>query len=232
VFIIDDKDVCERIAAEAVGHADGHRAQREALSGFLSSGPFRPGQLFLFMEQQNIFLMISLQDFVDMVAAVAKQSPMAVYKTGYWADHWTYYMDLIETYLAIYPEGEESLLYDQQLRYFFSPGLALPRDKKYVLSLSYDGRSHHVRQLNATAIDKARLAEQARYIDNTTNWYSINANWKHDQNGQIFKSSPVAKLFLLATIKFATRDAFGMGIEYEGGRPGWNDAMNGLPVCL
>jgi hypothetical protein len=25
------------------------------------------------------------------------------------------------------------------------------------------------------------------------------------------------------------RDAYGMGVEYEGGRPGWNDAMNGLP---
>jgi len=28
-------------------------------------------------------------------------------------------------------------------------------------------------------------------------------------------------------MKFATRDAYGMGVEYEGGRPGWNDAMNG-----
>lgn len=32
------------------------------------------------------------------------------------------------------------------------------------------------------------------------------------------KSAVIAKLFLLATIKFATRDAYGMGIEYEGVR--------------
>ena len=42
-------------------------------------------------------------------------------------------------------------------------------------------------------------------------------------------SSPIAKLFLLGSIKFAMRDAWGMGVEYEGGRPGWLDSMNGLP---
>ena len=48
-------------------------------------------------------------------------------------------------------------------------------------------------------------------------------------SGVTFKSSPIAKLFLLGSIKFAMRDAWGMGIEYEGGRPGWMDSMNGLP---
>ena len=30
-------------------------------------------------------------------------------------------------------------------------------------------------------------------------------------------------------LKFSTLDPFGMGVEMEGGKPGWNDAMNGLP---
>ena len=38
--------------------------------------------------------------------------------------------------------------------------------------------------------------------------------------------------FLLGVLKFATRDPLGMGIEYEGGKPGWNDAMNGLVGML
>lgn len=33
----------------------------------------------------------------------------------------------------------------------------------------------------------------------------------------------------LALIKMSTLDPFGMGIEMEGNKPGWNDAMNGLP---
>lgn len=232
VFLIEDKDTCDRIAADAVGHAEGHRAQRESLSQMLSAGPFRPGQLLEFMEKQNIFLLIPRQQFIDTVAAAASFSPMAVYKQGYWADHWTYYMELIETYLSVYPDGEEALMYDQQLKYFFSPGFVMPREKKYVLSVSFDGKGKHVRQLNATVDDKAKVEEQALYMDNTTNWYSIDASWKHDRSGRIFQSSPIAKLFLLATIKFATRDAYGMGIEYEGGRPGWNDAMNGLPGMI
>jgi hypothetical protein len=231
-FSIKDQSICDQIAINAVGHADGHRAQRESLSHVLCSGPFRPGQLFLLMEQQSIFLMISRQEFIDQVAAAATSSPMAVYQTGFWADHWTYYMELIETYLAIYPDGEERLMYDQELPYFYSPAFVQPRSKKYVLSVSFEGKGHHVQQLDATVPDQEMLDVTSQYIDNSTNWYMIEANWTHDKAGVIFKSSPIAKLFLLATIKYATRDAFGMGVEYEGGRPGWNDAMVSLEYCI
>jgi hypothetical protein len=47
--------------------------------------------------------------------------------------------------------------------------------------------------------------------------------------GDIYHTSLISKLFLLALVKFATMDPFGMGIEMEAGRPGWYDAMNGLP---
>jgi hypothetical protein len=36
-------------------------------------------------------------------------------------------------------------------------------------------------------------------------------------------------MFSLALIKFATLDPWGLGIEMEAGRPGWDDAINGLP---
>ena len=101
VFILDDMGVCERLAESAVGPADGHRFQREALSGILNSGSFRPGQLFNLMREQNIELVISRQDFIDMVASAAESSPMAVYQTGFWADHWTYYLDMIDSFLSI-----------------------------------------------------------------------------------------------------------------------------------
>jgi hypothetical protein len=225
-FSIKDQSICDQIATAAVGHADGHRAQKEALSGVLCSGPFRPGQLFLLMEEQDIYLMVSQEEFIDQVAAAATSTPMAVYQSGFWADHWTYYMELIDSYLAIYPDGEERLMYDQELPYFFSPAFCQPRSKKYVLSVNFEGTGNHVQQLDATNLDEHMLNVSSRYIDNSTNWYMIEANWTHNKaTGTIFKSTPIAKLFLLATVKYATRDAFGMGIEYEGGRPGWNDAM-------
>jgi len=75
VFTISDIDACKDIAARAVGRADGHRAQREALTGILNSGSFRPGQLFVLMEQQNIELIIARQDFIDVVLAAADAHP-------------------------------------------------------------------------------------------------------------------------------------------------------------
>jgi len=47
--------------------------------------------------------------------------------------------------------------------------------------------------------------------------------------GEIFRVSLYSKLVALAILKFASRDPFGMGIEMEAGRPGWYDALNGLP---
>jgi hypothetical protein len=54
-----------------VGEADGHRAQREALTGILHGGPFRPGQLFKLIEDQQVELLISRQDFIDSVGIIA-----------------------------------------------------------------------------------------------------------------------------------------------------------------
>ena len=230
VFIISDNASCDKLATTAVGHADGVRAQRELLSSILCNGPFRPGQLFLLMEDLHIQLIMDRQGFVDAVAAVATTMPWAVFTQGYWADHFTYYLDLIKGYLAIYPEHEQSVMFDNSLNYFFSPAHVRPRSEKYVLSESYKGQGNHVRQLDATALDAEKQKERQKYFNEITGWYGPEANWQHEATtGKPFQSSPIEKLFLLATLKFATRDPYGMGIEYEGGRPGWNDAMNGLP---
>ncbi|KAG7356756.1 4-alpha-glucanotransferase [Nitzschia inconspicua] len=232
VFTIDDRDLCDDVAMRAVGSADGHRAQREALSGILQNGPFRPGQLFRLMAEQNIFLKVTRQEFIDMVAVAATSTPMAVYEKGFWADHWTYYLDLIQSYLVIFPDKEEDLLFDFMLPYFFSPASVQPRNKKYVENLSYNADHDHIQQLDATVEDSSKEAYMKQFIAETTGWYSLTAHWQHDEKGEIFESSVYAKLFLLATIKFATRDPMGMGIEYEGGRPGWDDANNGLPGMM
>ncbi|KAL7554710.1 hypothetical protein ACHAWF_018253 [Thalassiosira exigua] len=232
VFAIDDQDECNRIAAKAVGYADGHRADREALAEILCEGSFRPGQLAEMIEDLNISIMTNLPELIDNVAASATIYPMAVSKDGYWADHWTYYMDLINSYLKIYPDREENLLYDEELPYYFSYLAVQPRARKYVLSMSFNGKHHHVRQLNPSYEDSKRKHIMRRYVNKSSGWYKIDAHYQHSKNGDMIKSTPIAKLFLLATVKFATRDALGMGIEYEGGKPGWNDAMNGLVGML
>lgn len=232
VFTIDDKNECNRLAAVAVGYADGHRADREALASILCDGAFRPGQLADMIENQNIFIMTNLPELIDNVAASATIHPMAISKDGYWADHWTYYLDLIESFVKIYPDREEKLLYDEELPYYFSSRTVRPRAEKYVLSRSYNGKWFHVRQLDPSHDSASRRKTMKQYMNNSSGWYSIEAEYQHDVDGRLVTSAPIGKLFLLATVKFATRDAFGMGIEYEGGKPGWNDAMNGLVGML
>jgi hypothetical protein len=147
-------------------------------------------------------------------------------------DHWDYYIDLIEAYLAIYPDGEEELMYDKPLKYFFSTATVKPRSEKYVLTLTYDGTSHHVQQLDATFFDEHKVNEQEAFRNQNTGLISIEANWQRTNEGEAFRSSAISKLFLLGAQKFAMRDAYGMGVEYEGGRPGWLDSMNGLPGMI
>ena len=228
MFTIEDKDLCDSIAELSVGNAEGHRAQREALSLILNSGPFRPGQLFQNMEDKNIELIISPDDFINIVLASANFMPMATFKDGYWADHFTYILDLIDSYVSIYPDREEDLFYNGNIPYYFSPASVRPREEKYHLVTADDGKSQSVVQSNTTALCRERESERMRFYDNQTKSFSTEAYWQHDSSGRTFYGTAISKLLVLSTLKFATRDPFGMGIEYEAGKPGWNDALNGL----
>mmetsp|Transcript_14919 Transcript_14919/g.27164 ORF Transcript_14919/g.27164 Transcript_14919/m.27164 type:complete len:1254 (-) Transcript_14919:191-3952(-) len=226
-YLVQDPNQSSRVAARITSDAK----SAKILGDIIGGGIFRPGQLFTLFEQLGIKLSVSNQQAIDEIMAISTESPMAVYGSGYWADHWEYYLDLIEAYTSIYPDGEESLMFDDELQYFFSTATVKPRAEKYVVDYTFDGKAKHILQLDATEFDMGKVKEQAAFRNQTTGLIANEANWQRTGKtgkGRAFKSSPIAKLFLLGSIKYATRDAYGMGVEYEGGRPGWNDAMNGL----
>jgi len=226
IFNVKDPNEGAAIAADCTGDED----SAKTLTNILNGGPFRPGQILALITQLGVVLTVPQSDFLDRAVAASEDLSMATFGQGYWGDHWDYYLDLINSYLAIYPDGEEGLMYDKQLRYFFSTATIKPRSEKYVLQETFDGKGHHVLQLDSTVYDKEKEEEQEAFRSNTTGILGIDAYWQRTPNGgEAFTSAPIAKLFLLGATKFATRDAYGMGVEYEGGRPGWNDAMNGLP---
>jgi len=225
VYMVTDEDKI----AEIVSTTTADERSGKILGDVLNGGPFRPGQLFQLVEQLDINLKVENEDFLNIVVAAAENLAMAVFGQGYWADHWEYYLDLIDSYLAIYPDGEETLMYDNEIRYFFSTATVKPRSEKYVLTLTFDGKSKHVLQLDATEFDTGKASEQEAFRNSNTGILGIDAYWQRTETGPAFRSTPIAKLFLLGAIKYATRDSYGMGVEYEGGRPGWNDAMNGVP---
>lgn len=59
--------------------------------------------------------------------------------------------------------------------------------------------------------------------------YGAGGVWQRSKDTKTFSVSAITKLSMLGLLKFSTLDPMGMGVEMEGGKPGWNDAMNGLP---
>ncbi|HTP07469.1 MAG TPA: cellobiose phosphorylase, partial [Anaerolineae bacterium] len=200
---------------------DAHRNMRSTgkLEALLSQ-PFTPGKLLKFLVDHGIQLSVSLEDFLAQVMSAAAQHLEAKFGEGYWIDHWTYNLDLIESYLAIYPDQQHALLFESALPFFDSPTRVQPRCQKYVLA------NGQPRQFNAVIEDQEKAALMAsRHVDR--NWLRIDLG-----RGAVYRTTLFNKLVMLMTIKFATLDPFGMGIELEAGRPGWYDALNGLPGLL
>jgi hypothetical protein len=185
----------------------------------LLSGPFTPGELLEKMNPSS--LSIEADAFFTLVMTHARQHINAEFGEGYWVDHWLYNLDLIEAYLSINPEKKAWLLYDSPpLPFFDSPAVVNPREKKIVLEEGTPRQYHAVKEDQ----EKAALIESR----------DENAHWARAGHGlgHVFRLPLMSKLTLLALLKFASRDPLGLGIEMEAGKPGWYDALNGLPALF
>ncbi|MGC9468292.1 MAG: cellobiose phosphorylase [Anaerolineae bacterium] len=181
--------------------------------------PFTPGKLLRAIADEEIGLKVRPEALVAEALDHAEHHFQAAVGEGYWIDHWTYNLDLIETYLAVYPERKNDLLFSEQtVPYFDSPAVVQPRARKYVLA----GKGR-VRQYGAVVEDEEKTALIAGRTE------SPNLMRTAHGRGDIYRTTVFAKLVGLALLKFATLDPWGMGIEMEAGKPGWYDALNGLP---
>lgn len=181
-----------------------------------AKNPFTPGKIAGTLARYLVELTVSEDDFLSELLTYCTQNIEAGFGEGYWSDHWDYNLDLIENYLKIYPEKKEALLFDDKTyRYYDSPARVLPRAEKYVIT------KNGLRQYGALVHDTEK-ERRADFVKNGTNWLK-------NKNGEYATTTLMAKLLNLSLIKFTTLDPEGMGVEMEGGKPGWNDAMNGLP---
>ena len=149
--------------------------------------------------------------FTAKVICAAYSEPGAEFSEGYWCDHWTYNLDLIESYLAVYPEKKEELLFGGfQYRWYESKAMVNPRAKRYCVT------ENGLRQYYALGAHREKNGQK----------------WMRTADGGLAYSTLAEKLIALCVLKTATLDAAGMGVEMEGGKPGWYDALNGLPGLL
>jgi hypothetical protein len=190
------------------------RTNKDLVSSILS-GKFTPGQISMAVLLNDIELKDTEENMINDVLSQSTQHIEANFGEGFWVDHWTYNYDLIENYLSIYPDKVNELLFeDKSYQYFESPVSVLPRSKKYGLT-----KAGVVRQYGSIEEEE----HSARFD---------HANWSKTETGETYETNLAQKLLTLVLTKFSSLDPFGMGIEMEANKPGWNDAMNGLPGVL
>lgn len=180
--------------------------------------PFTPGELLSFILDYKIKLDIGLDEFIEKVAHSASSMIDAEFGEGYRVDHWTYLLDLIETYLAIYPDRLRELLLEDKSYYFHDSYMRIkPRSEKYLLT------DQGPRQLDSIeeVIDKRKLIEARETLP-----YCLRTE---NGKGEIYRNNLLVKLLTLVTNKVSSLDPYGIAIEMEANKPGWYDALNGLP---
>lgn len=153
------------------------------------------------------------ESFADYILENSEMLNKTKYSEGYWIDHWVYLLDLLENANKIFPDKKADYLFDNDVISFYQSGYFVKRrNDKYVLS------NDNVRQYSS-------LFKDDDLIDTNGPFGGV----LKDEDGNIYKTSIYSKLFILALVKFLSLDQFSMGISMEAGKPGWNDALNGLP---
>lgn len=177
---------------------------------------FTPGSLYHKLLDRTDLSDAQREDmFVDMMNR-AEPLVNGNFLEGYWTDHWTYNLDLVESFLQIFPDKEEELLFDDSYTWFRPQAGINPRKKRFVRT------DKGIRQYHA-------VCEGLEAKEGCENVLLL---CDEKGSGKVIRATLLEKLVMLSLMKFAALDAYGMGIDMEGGKPGWYDALNGLPGLL
>jgi len=209
-FFAEDKDKIAAVINETV------KGRSPALNAMLDRG-FQPGELLTLIDADVIALKVEPREFLGRVLSVCRRQTLADHGEGFWVDHWTYNLDLLESYLAIFPENLQKVLLEKKaFTFYLNDHYVLPRDQRYILTP--DG----VRQYHSVADGgKSIMAAQKGHLLRS-----------RDGEGDIYHTNLAVKILCLIANKVATLDPEGIGIEMEADKPGWYDALNGLPGLL
>lgn len=160
------------------------------------------------------------ENILSKILEHAEEVADAEFDRGYWSDHWSYLVDLLVSYAAIFPDRLVQLFSDPEYTYFDPTHFVRPRSEKYRMT------EHGLRQFGAL---EERTDKKALIAARAQKRYQ--ARDLHGQ-GNIVQTTLLGKILTLLANKLATLDPYGIGIEMEADRPGWCDALNALPGIL
>jgi len=197
-----------------------NNADIDQLSKFLKK-PFTPGELIFFIEESKIAVSGSYDLLLNLILSSSSKSQEAEHAEGFWTDHWTYNLDLIQRYLDLYPEKSSELFFNKKVFTFYdNTEIVRPRSEKYVL---YNGAP---RQLHSLAVDATKKELLRNRLSNPHLLRTLHGT------GEIYYTTLIVKLLCLAANKLSSLDPFGVGIEMEANKPNWFDSLNGLPALF
>ena len=177
---------------------------------FVKDSEYTPGHLYKALEDAGTD---NKEALFEQILDASVRMDTTNYGEGHWSDHWTYNLDLVDAYLAVYPENKKALLYDDSSYLFTQARMELlPRVQRYEIT---DGG-----------------VRQYYYLKENVDTSKAENRYLKAANGEEIRTNLIAKMFTLTANKVAALDPYGMGIEMEGGKPGWYDALNGLPGLL
>jgi len=183
------------------------------------ASPFTPGTLFETIESNGIDLLVGREELLSRLLAVCERSENSEHGRGYWVDHWFYNFDLLESFLAIYPDRLREVLVDRHdFTYWDDAYPVPPRSETY--TLRPDGE---VRQYSEPRLDREK-AELIASRENDRNLARLGAG-----HGEVHRTNLLEKAVCLFVNKAASLAPSGLGFDMDAGRPGWHDSINGLP---
>lgn len=180
-----------------------------------------PGELLAFLGSLGVDFESNADKLLGDLLPCCKKIHDTDFAEGYWSDHWTYNLDLLENYLAVYPENLNYIMVEhEEFTFHDTDQQVLPRDEKYVI---WDGKQMQLQALHQNEAKTELMA--ARKSD---------GDLVHDKNGHgvVVKTTLLVKLISTILNKIASLDPSGMGVEMETDKPNWYDALNGLPGLM
>lgn len=208
-FTVKDKEKLDQLI-DSVIPANSRTKCKEFLGA-----TFLPGNLIDFLIKNNIQPSIEMKTFIGNILEDCRKQELAEHGEGFWTDHWTYNLDMIESYLSLYPEELENILLKKRVFTFYhNQHYVLPREKRYILT------DRGVRQYKSVFHPENGRKDDEPKIKTL-----------HGK-GEIYTTYLLVKLLCLVTNKVSTLDPSGIGIEMEADKPNWYDALNGLPGLL
>jgi len=186
---------------------------------YILQNDFSPGELFMTIEKAGIKLKRPWHEFLDELLKNCDAKYEATHSEGFWIDHWTYNLDLVENFLSIYPEKLKDILLDKkEFTFYDNSHFVKPRSEKSLLV-----GLGKVRQYHSLGRDSKKKHLIKRRHDDAHVMRSSKGE------GKIYKTTLLVKMLCIVANKIASIGPCGRGIEMEADRPGWCDSMNGLP---